>query len=340
MTIDEIFTFENLYCAYKSARKAKQQKGEIIRFEINLSVNLNKIINELISKKYKFGAYRGFYIYEPKERYIEALPFKDRVVIKCFCDTVLKPKIEPKLIYDNVACITGKGTSFAIKRLHMFLHKEYFKKNNNNFYFLKCDISKYFPSINHDILLRLLRKVNFSSDEMWFIEKLIKEKSDDSKTGLPLGNQSNQWFALFYLNIVDRFIKEKLKIKWYVRYMDDMILIGRDKEYLQYCKNEISKLCNQRLQLSLNNKTQIGKVANGIDFLGYNHILTSSGRILMKLRSSSRIRMKHHLKSIKKLYNNNIVDNDYVYIRKNAFYNHIKKTIEPGKLKQEVFPKK
>lgn len=339
MNIDEIFSFENLYLAYKESRKSKQQKGEIIRFEIDLSVNLNKLIIELSSKKYKFGEYRGFYIYEPKKRYIEALPFKDRVVIRCFCDVVLKPKIEPKLIYDNSACRKKKGTDFAIKRLHIFLHKEFFKNHSNNFYFLKCDISKYFPSINHDILLSLLRKIDFSSDEMWFIEKLIKEKSPNSNVGLPLGNQSNQWFALLYLNTIDRFVKEKLRVKGYVRYMDDMILIGKDKKYLQYCKDEICKICDQKLQLKLNNKTQIGKVANGIDFLGYNHILTASGRILMKLRSSSRIRMKHHLKSIKKLYDSNLVDDNYVYIRKNAFYNHIKNTVETQKIKQNVFPK-
>lgn len=201
---------------------------------------------------------------------------------------------------------------------------------------------------NYDKSIDIIDKIPSNSNDLIVIttaKKLcayvitVTEKSPNSNVGLPLGNQSNQWFALLYLNTIDRFVKEKLRVKGYVRYMDDMILIGKDKKYLQYCKDEICKICDQKLQLKLNNKTQIGKVANGIDFLGYNHILTASGRILMKLRSSSRIRMKHHLKSIKKLYDSNLVDDNYVYIRKNAFYNHIKNTVETQKIKQNVFPK-
>lgn len=175
MKLDEIFTFENLYDAYKQCRKSKQHKGEVIRFETNLSYNINKLVNEIATKKYKLGKYKEFLIYEPKERLIEALPFRDIVVIRCFCDIVLRDKIEVKLIYDNTACRTEKGTLFAIKRLEKFLRHEYLKEHNNDIYFLKCDIQKYFPSIDHQILLDLLRKINFSEDEMWMIEKLVKE---------------------------------------------------------------------------------------------------------------------------------------------------------------------
>lgn len=107
-------------------------------------------------------------------------------------------------------------------RLHKFLRKEYIKENNNNIYFLKCDIQKYFPSINHDILINLLKEIDFSEDEMWLITKLIREQPNNASIGLPLGNQSSQWFALYYLNKIDRYIKEKLQIKCYVRYMDDI----------------------------------------------------------------------------------------------------------------------
>ena len=103
MKLDEIFSFEYLYSAYKNCRKSKQHKGEVIRFETNLSVNLYTLNKELVSKKYTFGKYKRFKIYEPKERLIEALSFKDRVVVRCFCDIVLKNKIESKLIYDKFA---------------------------------------------------------------------------------------------------------------------------------------------------------------------------------------------------------------------------------------------
>ena len=338
MRLEEIFTFENLYKAYKNCRKSKQHKGEVIKFETNLSVNLNNLYSEIINKTYKFGKYKKFYIYEPKERLIEALPFRDRVMVRCFCYICLKTKIEPKLIYDNCACIKGKGTTFALNRLHKFLRKEYLKEKNNNIYFLKCDIRKYFPSINHDILINLLEEINFSDDEMWVIRKLIKEQPNNIKMGLPLGNWSSQWFALLYLNKIDHYIKEKLKIKYYVRYMDDMILIHRNKKYLVECKNKIEKLCKNLLNLELNEKTQIGMVKNGIDFLGYRHILNNKGKIIVKLRNSSKYRMKKHLKTINKLYNKNIVDDEYVYIRKQAFYNHIKDTNESIKFKISVFP--
>lgn len=340
MTLEEIFTFENLYEAYKNCRKSKQHKGEIIRFESTLSINLTNLIKEITTKKYQLGKYKIFKIYEPKERIIEALPFKDRVVIRCFCDIVLRPKIERKLIYDNAACRKEKGTDFSIKRLEKFLKHEYQKEHNNQIYFLKCDIKKYFPSINHQILLSLLEEINFSEDEMWLIKKLIKEQPNSANIGLPLGNQSSQWFALLYLNKVDRLIKEKLRIKSYVRYMDDMILIHRDKKYLNKCLIEIRNMCQNELALELNEKTQIGMVQNGIDFLGYRHILNKNGSITRKLRKYSKIRMKRHLKQINKLRNNKVVDDDYVYIRKNAFYNHIKDTNESRKLKSDTYPNK
>ncbi|MCR5185778.1 MAG: RNA-directed DNA polymerase [Clostridia bacterium] len=224
--------------------------------------------------------------------------------------------------------------------MEKFLKDEYRKENNNNIYYLKCDITKYFPSIDHEILLNLLKKIGFSEDEMWMIEKLIKEQPNDANIGLPLGNQSSQWFALLYLNVIDRFVKEVLKIKGYIRYMDDMILIHRDKKYLQYCLKEIENKCTNDLKLSLNQKTQIGIVKNGIDFLGYRHILNENGSITRKLRASSKQRLKRHLKTLKKLRDKEIVDDDYVYIRKNAFYNHIKDTKESKKLKVDSFPKK
>lgn len=339
MTVDEIFTFENLYEAYKNCRKSKQHKGEVIRFEANLSVNLSDLRRDLITKKYVLGKYKEFRIYEPKERLIEALPFRDRVVIRCFCDVMLKKRIEAKLIYDNAACRKGKGTDFAIGRLEKFLRHEFFYAKNNDFYFLKCDISKYFASIDHEILLRILRKVGFSTDEMWLIEMFVAHPNYPI-CGLPLGSQSSQWFALVYLNQVDHYIKEVLQIKGYVRYMDDMILIHRDKSYLQYALCEIERICRDELKLSLNKKTQIGMVKNGIDFLGYRYILTSTGKIVRKLRGSSKRRMKRHLKTLAKLRAKNIVDDEYVECRKNAFYNHIKDTAESRGLKFSVLVKK
>lgn len=340
MDIKDIFTFENLYEAHKNCRKSKNHKREVIDFEINISVNINKIIESMINKTYDIGKYKNFYIYEPKERLIEALSYKDRVIVRCFCDNSIVPKIEKRLIYDNVACRKEKGTLFAIERLEYFLKKEYMKDNNNNVYYLKCDIRKYFPSINHDILLNLLKKVNFSKDEMWLIEKYVRSKPSSDNCGLPLGNQTSQWFALFYLDKVDRYIKEKLRVKHYIRYMDDMILVHRDKNYLRYCLNEIKNICEKELKLSLNQKTQIGKVKDGIDFLGYRNILNENGKVIRKLRASSKIRMKHHLRTLDKLYNKGIVDKTYVNMRKNAYKEHLKVSNESKYFKEKLICEK
>ena len=324
MKLEEIFTFENMYHAHKKCRRSKQHKGEVIRFEANISENIYKLQKELLSKKYKFGKYKEFKIYEPKERLIQALPYRDRVVIRCFCDVVLIPKIEKKLIYDNIACRKGKGTLYGMDRLKLFLQKEYFKKSDNKVYYLKCDIRKYFPNISHKLLIKKLEKVNFSEDELWFIKRIISEQPDDLEKGLALGNQSSQWFALYYLDRIDRLIKEELKIKHYVRYMDDFILLHRDKNYLQYCLNIIKKVCEEELNLQLNQKTQIGIAYNGIDFLGFNHVLTNSGKVIRKLRSSSKQRMKKHIKTINKLKKKSVVDNNYVDMRINSFKSHLK----------------
>lgn len=206
------------------------------------------------------------------------------------------------------------------------------KKGSNQFYFLKCVIKKYFPSINHTILLKLFEKLDFYLDEMWMIQKLIQEQLNSVNKCLPLGNQSSQWFALFYLNGIDCLIKERLQVKHYIRYMDDMILIHCEKVFLKDCKTKIEEMCRKDLDLNLNEKTQIGCVQNGIDFLGYRHIVKENGKIIVKLKQSSKKRMKKHLKTIDKLYEKKIVDEKYVYERKNAFYNHVKKTQESKNL--------
>ena len=303
MTLEEIFCFENIYNAHRNCRKSKQYKGEVIRFEINLSENIYKIIKEMVSKKYKVGKYKQFIIYEPKKRLIEALLYKDRVLLSCFCENVLVPKIQSKLIYDNVACQKNKGTLFGINRLEKFL---------------KCDIKKYFPSIDHQVLFNQLDKLNFSEDEMWFLEKIIKEQPNNIDRGLPLGNQSSQWFALYFLNRIDRLIKEELHIKSYVRYMDDFILIHRDKIYLKYCLKRIKEVCENELKLELNDKTQIGLVYNGIDFLGFRHTLTSTGKVIRKMRLSSKKRLRRNLKRLSKLKAKGYVDDDYIKARKNV----------------------
>lgn len=321
--LSDSFTFDKLLISHKRCRLSKQHKKDVVSFELNLSQNLVSISSKLLSQTFKLGGYKQFFVYEPKKRNIESLSYKDRVVLMAFCTNVLEKKIEEKLIYDNVACRKNKGTHFGINRLKSFLHKFYNKEKTNEGYFLKCDIRKYFQSIDHSVLKRLLDKVEFDYEDRWFIDLIIDNKYKEEDVGLPIGNQTSQWFALFYLNLVDRLIKEKLRIKYYVRYMDDMILVHKDKEYLKYCKNEIEKLCNNILHLELNSKTQVGKLSSGIDFLGFRMILLDNGKVLQLLRSSAKQRLKRNLKNLAKLRDKEIVDNKFIDVRLNAYHAHL-----------------
>lgn len=320
---EDAFSFEKLLKAYKRCRCSKQHKKDVITFEINLSQNLTELSRNILTQKYNLGRYKQFFVYEPKKRNIEALSFKDRIVLMSLCSNLIEPKIEKKLIYDNVACRKNKGTFFGLERLKFFLTKFYNINKNNEGYFLKCDIRKYFPSINHDVLKNLLARADFDEKTMWLLNKIIDSHHFETGVGLPIGNQTSQWFALYYLSGVDRLIKEKLKIKYYVRYMDDMILVHKDKDYLKYCKTEIENYCQNVLKLELNEKTQISKLANGIDFLGFRTILLKNGKILRFLRGQAKRRLKKRIKFISIVKKEKLADDEFVKIRLNAYNAHL-----------------
>ncbi len=320
--LEQAFSFEKLLEAHKKCRCSKQHKRETINFEIGLSQNLTVMSTQLLNKTYQVGKYKKFKIYEPKEREIEALSYKDRVVLMALCSNIIEPKFEKRLIYDNVACRKNKGTDFGIKRLEKFL-RSYYRKYGNKGYALKCDIRKYFQNINHEILLSKLKKEKFDEEDLWILKLIIDSKNQETGVGLPIGNQSSQWFALYYLDEIDRLVKEKLRIKYYIRYMDDMILIHNDKEYLKYCKEQIRKCASENLKLELNNKTQIVRLEDGIDFLGFRHILTEKGKVLRLLRGQAKVRLKNKMKILSKLKEKHLVDEEYINLRLNAFYAHI-----------------
>lgn len=298
MTFDEVFTFEHLYRSYLIARKGKRNKNSTEKYEMNALECTNYLFYQLKNNKYKIGKYKEFYVYEPKKRLIMSLPFKDRVVQHCLCDYYLGPLLEKSMIYDNYANRENKGTHKALYRLEDYFHK-FYRHYRDNGYVLKCDISKYFYSIDHNILKNILSK--YIKDMK--ISNLIFQIIDSTENpGLPIGNQTSQWFAIFYMSCLDHFIKEKLHIKYYERYMDDFLLIHNDKEYLKYCKSEISNYVENELKLKLNNKTQIFPLKNGVDFLGFHTYLTETGKVIRKVRRNSKKEMNNKLKKFKKLY--------------------------------------
>lgn len=300
---EKICDFQNLYKAHIRARRCKRYKNEVIRFEMNLAENLTKISISLKNKTYKIKGYYDFVIYEPKERQIFAAHYSDRVLLHCICDEVITPALSPRLIYDNAACQAGKGTHFAIKRFTKFLLAHY-KKHKNDGYVLKCDISKYFASIDHDVLKESLKRIIKDSD----VRELIFYYIDSYETygspgkGLPLGNQSSQSFAIYYLDPLDRLVKENMRVKHYIRYMDDCILIHPDKAFLEDCLKQMQALIEDKLKLKLNSKTRVYLLKNGVEFLGWKFYLTDTGKVIRKMKKQSRVRFRRRLKKLKKDY--------------------------------------
>lgn len=286
-SFEDIISFESLYAAHLRARRSKQHKREVIDFEAHLSQNLWALHYELKYRKYRIGEYRKFMIYDPKEREIQAIPYRDRIVQHSVCDNLLIPLMERHLIDANCACRVGKGTDYAIKLLRSFM-ADHYKKHGTKGYFIKLDIRKYFPSIDHGVLYKKLSRFHFDPDTDWLLHTIIGSYGNEK--GIPMGNQSSQCFALLYLDRVDRIIKERLRVKFYVRYMDDMILLVDSKKLarriLETLRGEIEKE-----KISLNPKSCIVTAKNGIEFLGWRFTFSDSGKIVQKVKRQSKRRM-------------------------------------------------
>ena len=295
---EKFTSFDNLLKAFKKARRGKRYKGYATGFNYNLASNLLKIRNQLSQEHYQFNEYKIFYVYDPKKRLIKAPPFPDRIVHHALCN-VIEPIFDRKFIYDSYACRKNKGTHRAVKRLQKFLIRMY-RRETLLVYALKMDVSKYFPSINHQILFQLIRKKIADPKILNLIKELIATSSTGDEydylfppdshfrikqpRGIPIGNLTSQVFANIYLNEADQFIKHQLRIKHYLRYMDDLVILAEDKKYLHKVKEEIIKFLYDQLYLIVNpKKVRIFPTDNGIDFLGYvifkDHILLCSGNV-------------------------------------------------------------
>jgi len=286
---EKICDFDNLYLAWKKARKAKPSNLETLKFAYRLEENLFCLQKGLISQEYEHGGYWKFKVYDPKPREIWAAPFKDRVVHHALCN-VIEPVFDRSFIYNAYACRKDKGTHKGVVRLSRFL------QNPENRYCLKCDISKYFSSVNHNILISLIEKKIKDKKVLWLINKILK--SDGQRQGIPIGNLSSQLFANLYLNPLDYFIKHSLKIKYYVRYMDDFLILSKDAKNLEKTSDRIKDFLDKELKLKLHpKKAVLFPVKHGIDFLGF-RVFTTHRR----LRKSTLLRAWRRSKELKERY--------------------------------------
>lgn len=318
---EKIYSFENLYKAHTVARRNKRSTREVIDFELNLSENLTEMSESLKNGTYKISGYYSFMVHDPKDRIIHALHYKDRVVQHCICDEVIAPTLDKRLIYDNAACRVNKGTHFAIKRLNGFL-TNFYKNHGTDGYILKCDIRKFFDNIDHEILKEKLKKVFTEEKVFSLLCQIIDSFEKSPGKGLPLGNQTSQWFAIFYLDEFDRLIKEKLQIKYYTRYMDDCVLIHKDKEYLKKCLALMENCINSH-QLSFNEKTKIFPIKNGVDYLGRHFYLTETGKVIRKVKQQTKYKYKRKLKYFQYAYSVNKISLDEINQTLSSYRAHL-----------------
>ena len=308
---NEIVNLDRIIATYHRIMVNTKHRGKVLEYNMFYMSNLINIYNKLKNHTYHHGQYNIFVIKEPKVRVIMSEKLEDKIVNHLVSDYILLPLIEPKLIDMNVATRIGKGTKMVIYYMKKYLINMY--KKYSNFYILKCDISKYFYSIDHEILLNKLKKLELDNDSYKIIKDIIYstnyqyiyDKIDkmgvDTKykigKGLGIGNQTSQILAIFYLNDLDHYIKEKLHIKYYIRYMDDFILIHQDKEYLKYCLKQI-KLFLEKEKVNLNDKTNIYSISNGFTFIGYKYIFKNN-KLLMLIPSKTKKRIKVRIYSNK-----------------------------------------
>lgn len=297
----KLIEFDTLYAAYLKARKGKRLSLSCMKFERDLEGNLIQIQNDLIWGTYKTGRYVRFDVFEPKRRKVAALEdFKDRIVHHAIC-AILNPIYDARFIYDSYACRVGKGTHAGANRTQAMMRE--CVARYGKLFALKADISKYFASIDHAILKSLIRRKISDTRMLAVIDEIIDSYSEYGRPGkgLPLGNLTSQLFANIYLDALDQFVKNKKQEKWYIRYMDDFVVLHPDKQHLQALRLDIQVWLGEALELSTNHKTGVFPVSihngRGLDFLGY-HLWPDRRR----LRKASLKRFARRLRKLQRQY--------------------------------------
>jgi retron-type reverse transcriptase len=308
-----VTAFENVLMAARQAQRGKRFRPNVLKFNYHLESELFQLQRELQTQTYQPGAYRTFRIFEPKPRLISAAPYRDRVVHHALCNVIM-PILERTFIADSYANRIGFGTHRALRRFIEF--------TRSHRYILQCDIQKYFPSIDHEILKTILRRKIKCPETLWLIDTIIDHSNaqepvleyfpgDDLLTpgqrrhGLPIGNLTSQFFANCYLNGFDHFVKEHLKVGQYLRYVDDFALFSDDDGFLTEAKQAIvSYLTTLRLRMHPV-KSQLFATRIGANFVGFRVLPTGEPwpqQIRIRVRNDNLRRSRHRLRALQTAY--------------------------------------
>ncbi len=265
---EEIVSLENLVSAWEKFSKGKHKKADVMLFENNLEDNIFSLRDSLLCGNYRHDNYKPFIVFDPKQRKIHKATVKDRLVHQAILN-VVEPLFDKGFIHDSYSCRLGKGTHAAVLRLRSFLNQAG-KNNTKTIYALKCDIRKFFASVDHEILLNLIARRVKDHQTICLLTTIINSFHVSEGTGLPLGNLTSQLFANIYLHELDFHVKHKMQIKYYLRYCDDFVILNLDHKTLQNLIPKISAFLSSALKLNLHpKKVCIRSWMQGIDFLGY-----------------------------------------------------------------------
>lgn len=312
---DAALTYEKLYSAWKTVSQTCKNRQGVFEFSLFSHARISIILDTLRNREYYPNKYRCFMIFEPKPRLVMSQSIRDKIVNHLVAREYLLPLLEKTLIDTNVATRKGSGSSYAMKMAKRYIRQMMSRNPGRKIYALKIDISKYFYTIDHKILFDKLRKRIKDGDVIEILRRIVDETNRpyinkvidgfnkyfhtdiphyEKGKGLSIGAMTSQFLAIYYLNDLDHYIKEELKCKYYIRYMDDFVIFGYDKEELKliYLKitNELAKLA-----LTVNPKSAIYNVCGpGFSFLGYRYYI-SEGKLQVKCLSSTVRRIKRRL---------------------------------------------
>jgi retron-type reverse transcriptase len=288
---NEISGLENLFSAWQEFYRGKSSKKEVDAFAANLADNIVALRCDLANKTYRHGRYINFRISDPKPREIHKAQVRDRVLHHAIY-RILYPAFDTIFIADSFSCRINKGTHRAMDRFQV-MARSISKNHTKTCWVLKCDIRKFFASIDHEVLIGILEERLADKNIIWLLRNVIDSFSISKPgIGLPLGNLTSQLFCNVYMNEFDQFVKHGLKAKHYIRYADDFVFLSDDKNWLSELIPRISQFLEEKLKLHMHpDKVYIKSFASGLDFLGWIHFPK-----YRRLRGATKRRMFRRIK--------------------------------------------
>lgn len=304
---EQAISFGELHKGLMKSRRNVMWKDSVAGYSINALKNTYKLRKSLLNGRYKLDPYQTFTIREPKVREIVATRIKDRQLQRSLCDNILYPQITRSFIRDNCACQIGRGVDDALGRMEAHLHR-YYRRHGPEGWVLQCDIKQYFSSTRHDVAKAAIWKRVNDRDAADKACDII-DSFGKNGVGVGLGSQVSQITELAVLDDLDHYIKERLRVKHYIRYMDDFILLHHDKAFLSQCLKEIREQLGS-IGLELNKKTHIYPICQGVKFLKWRFLLTDSGKVVRKMNRKSISKERRKLRKLRKLMDEGRISGD------------------------------